>query len=67
MKLTLDYENKVVSLDDETNVNELVNAFKLAVSDWTEWKIETKITIQSNPYPYPYQFPAYPTYPIITY
>jgi len=40
MKLELDYENKIVSVQGSVNLSEIVAKLQLAVSDWKEWGIQ---------------------------
>jgi hypothetical protein len=57
MKLELDYENKIVSVQGAANLSGIVAKLQLAVDDWKEWEI------QCNSITY-VTYPSYPTYPI---
>ncbi len=65
MKIELDYENKIISVQGTVNLSAVVAKLQLAVDDWKEWEIQcNNLTYISHPvYPAPLTYPTYPTYP----
>lgn len=49
MKLQLDYDNKIISLDSNANLRELVDRLQQILPDWEDWKINTSINNWRNP------------------
>ena len=59
MKLTFDYENKIVTIKGDCNLKYIVDVVKSTVDDWKEWDINGS-AIQ-------WTYPIYPEWPTITY
>ena len=56
MKLQLDLENKVITVDDTVNFKELLTVVKGILKDWKEWDIQGKDDF--------YVLPYYPVYDV---
>ena len=70
MKIQIDTFNKLITIEEQTNLNELFEAIqRLLPETWKEWSIKSAKLINWS-YPviikeYP-TYPTYPTYPWIT-
>lgn len=62
MKLTLDFENKIVSADGNCNLKEIVDTLKNLVDDWKVWDIQFMTYNYNWPIYYDYQEPYKITY-----
>ena len=68
MKIQLDYDRSVITLENNVNLGEFFNKIKSLLPDWKKWNLDTQTTIEwDNPitvpwYPGPY-YPSYPYYP----
>ncbi|MDC7250725.1 MAG: hypothetical protein PQJ49_12480 [Sphaerochaetaceae bacterium] len=47
MKIQLDYDRKVISLQNNVNLKEFVEKIESIIPDWREWTLETT-TIHQN-------------------
>jgi len=68
MKMQLDFDNKIVTIEDNVDLGEFVDNIKKMIPDWRNWKLETKTEIvwqQTYPY-YPSPWWGTPTWPTIT-
>ncbi len=63
MKIQLDYDAKIITLEDNVNLGDFFEKIKKILPDFKKWKLETKTVINWNnpitiPYipsaPYPY-------------
>lgn len=64
MRIEIDFDNKVISLKDKTNLGELVKKFKELNFNWKEFKIDTtKCEYCYYPTPYVCCTPYVPTAP----
>jgi len=63
MKIQLNYDTKVVTVEKRVNIKELFDTLKRILPDWKEWELSTNteiiwrnpipIVIEPNPYIYP--------------
>lgn len=77
MKIQIDFDNKVIRLENSVNLGEFIDKIKLMLSDWNSFQLETNVTINnwSNPIiidrypttPYPWYSPFYGTSMLDTY
>lgn len=50
MKIELDYDNKVIKLENKTELKNFVETIQNILPDWEEWTLDTNTTINwSNP------------------
>lgn len=63
MKIQLDYEHKIITLDQDTNLGEFMDKVQTILPDWKEWKLETHTTISRWQNPVIIEKIEYPTYP----
>ena len=54
MKIQLDFDNKVVKVEDNVNLHEFIKTVKKLLSEWKEWDIATNSKIEWVPYYLPY-------------
>lgn len=59
MKLQLDYDKKVLTIENNVNMGEFFSKVKKILPDWDDWKLETKNKIVFQ-YPYVVREPYYP-------
>ncbi|MBS3775803.1 MAG: hypothetical protein KGY70_11490 [Bacteroidales bacterium] len=67
MKIQLDYDNKMLTVENNVNLGELMEKIKQVLPDWKKWTLETKTeVIWNNPVVVrePYN-PYYFNWPII--
>lgn len=73
MKLQLDFDNKIVTLENNVNIKELVDKLTVVLKDYEKWTINTNNKIEWVSKPIiidrtPYRpLPWWETQPIITY
>ena len=61
MKFKIDTKEKIITIDGNVNIGELIKRIKsMFPDDWEDYTIETSTTIEYV-YPYPYQ-PVLPVY-----
>ena len=50
MRIKIDFDNKVISLEDKTNLGELVKQLNLLFpkNEWKKFTLETNVTINWN-------------------
>lgn len=50
MKLQIDFDKKIIKVEDNVNLGELVEKLQAMLPEWKTWKLETNVTINwSNP------------------
>jgi len=55
MKIKLDFDNKIVTLDESVNLKEFISMIKSIIPNWKDWKLDTNTTITwNNPITVPY-------------
>lgn len=56
MKIQLDYDNKVVTIEQRVNLKTLFDRVKVILDDWKEWELNCNVTMEwkSNPIVIPY-------------
>jgi hypothetical protein len=63
MKIELDYDNKIINLENRTELKKFIKTIQKILPDWQEWMLDTHTTINwTNPITIPY-VPVEP-YPI---
>lgn len=56
MKIQLDFDTKVVKVEDDVNLHKFVKAVKKLLPNWKEWNIATNSKIEWIPYYLPYWY-----------
>ncbi len=60
MKIQLDYDAKIITLEDNVNLSDFFDKIKKILPDFKEWKLNTQTTINwTNPITIPH-IPYYP-------
>lgn len=55
MKIELDYDNKIINLENRTELKKFIKTIQKILPDWEEWTLDTHTTINwSNPITIPY-------------
>jgi len=61
MKLRIDFDRKIIALEDNINLGKFIIKIKEIIPDWQNWTLETNVTFTykapitiSQPYTYPY-------------
>lgn len=50
MKIQLDFTNKLIRIDEQTNLGDLFTKLQSLLPDWKEWKLDSQsITYWTNP------------------
>ena len=62
MKIKIDTEKKIISVEENCNLGTLVGFLKNTIPAWEEYEIETNVTVTWSYPVYPYR-PYYPYYP----
>lgn len=63
MKLQLDFDNKIVKVEDDVNLHDFIKVIKKLLPDWKDWSIKTDTKIEWMPY-----YIQYPDYKLdVTY
>ena len=58
MKIQLDFDREIITIEDNVNLGEFVKKIKKIIPDWKEWSVETNTTINwGYSYPYYYNWP----------
>ena len=61
MTLTLDHENKIITIDQTVNLKEFFDQVKEILPDWKEWNLnQVQITYYQTPYIPEIPYPNYP-------
>lgn len=66
MKIQIDFDNKIIKLENNVNLKDFFDKVKNILSkDWEKFTLETNTTINnwSNPIIIKDSYPDYPTYP----
>lgn len=63
MRIHLDFDNKLITLESDVNLKEFNKKIKLVLKDWEEWSLNTKTNIFWNYPPTPIYFDN-PNYPV---
>lgn len=60
MKITLDFDLKTITVDEDVNLNDLYKQLKSTIPDWKEWSLKQEVFFY---YYTGFEIPSpYPTY-----